>query len=198
MSETVVIPCPGCGAIVPADKDECEWCHRPVMVRSYQSVDRMSPLDLNKYASVYRQSLIAHPENSGISNSLGICFLKMKQYDNARNCFQQCIMNDPSCAEYYFYLSVCMLKGRKPFLLQRSEINEIEQNINTAMMLSPDPLYTYFWALIRYDYHKRKFFNVTPDYNDLLHQSIRDGVSILQTDALYAMLNMERPACFTV
>ena len=77
----------------------------------------------------------------------------------------------------------------------RPVINQIEEYIQAALMIEPKGIYYYFWAYIRYDHHARKFYKMSPSYQELLAQA--KGAGLSQTDVLelYKLLGVERPSC---
>ena len=54
-------------------------------------------------------------------------------------------------------------------------------------------IFYYFKSYIRYDYYKRKCFNISPDYNELLDSAFSAGVSDIDIQQLFEILNVERP-----
>lgn len=195
MSQQVVdLKCPGCGNPVSSRDKTCIYCGNPVMITSFNSVADMSMPLLNKYVNSYRAGL-AKEDNPEIQNAMGICYLKLKLYDKATSAFDSAIEENPDNSENYFYDAVSLLKGKKAYLSLRPVIDKIEEYIQAALSIEPRGIYYYFWAYIRYDYHKRKFFNVSPEYSEILLMAEEAGVSEYDKDMLYNMLNVSRPDC---
>lgn len=195
MSQQVVdLKCPGCGNPVSSRDKTCIYCGNPVMITSFNSVADMSMPLLNKYVNSYRAGL-AKEDNPEIQNAMGICYLKLKLYDKATLAFDSAIEENPDNSENYFYDAVSLLKGKKAYLSLRPVIDKIEEYIQAALSIEPRGIYYYFWAYIRYDYHKRKFFNVSPEYSEILLMAEEAGVSEYDKDMLYNMLNVSRPDC---
>lgn len=195
MSQQVVdLKCPGCGNPVSSRDKTCIYCGNPVMITSFNSVADMSMPLLNKYVNSYRAGL-AKEDNPEIQNAMGICYLKLKLYDKATSAFDSAIEENPDNSENYFYDAVSLLKGKKAYLSLRPVIDKIEEYIQAALSIEPRGIYYYFWAYIRYDYHKRKFFNVSPEYSEILLMAEEAGVSEYDKDMLYNMLNVNRPDC---
>ena len=191
-TETVDIKCPGCKAPVSTDQTECEWCHRPIIISSFNSVTSMSMLEVNKYAASYKQSLEEHPDNRSLNMSIGLCYLKLKMFDDAYNAFSKAIVDNFDCSDTYFFAAVCLLKGRKAFLLNRSEIDKILELMNAAVMIEERGIYYYFMAYIKYDYFKRKFLNTTPNYKDYLALSKTRGCSPADIDTMFQMMGVDK------
>ena len=75
--------CPGCGARVSTAQKECDWCHKPIVISTFNSVYSMPMPEVNKYAGVYRKALTENPDNTELNKSIAMCYLKLKMYDKA-------------------------------------------------------------------------------------------------------------------
>ena len=189
--QAVSIKCPNCGASVAANQENCEWCHAPGYITTFSSISEMSPLQLNKYASGFRKELVSDPENKEINTSIAFCYLKLKMFDEAYNCFSKAIIDNFDNSETYFYAAVSLLKGKKAFLHARPEIDKILELINAALMIEPRGIYYYFMAYIKYDYFKRKFLTTTPNYKDCLVKAQAAGCSRGDIDHFYFVAGVE-------
>jgi len=189
------IKCPNCGAAVDTGQSSCKYCKQPVIISTFNSVyDMPSPM-INRYANAYRQALSLSPEDKGLNNSIAMCYLKLKLYDKALSAFEKAAEDNFDNSETFFFAAICLLKGKKAFLAQRSEIDKIEEYINAAVMIEPKGIYYYFWAYIKYDYFKRKFFNTSPTYQEALDMAKTSGVSPFDIEQLYGILAVARPDC---
>lgn len=197
MSQQVVeINCPGCGARVTTGQTECEWCHQPVIISTFNSVYSMPMPQVNKYAGAYRKALAENPDDTGLNNSIAMCYLKLKLYDKALPAFETAMEDNFDNSETFFYAAVCLLKGKKPFLTLRPEIDKIEEYLNAALMIEPRGIYYYFLAYIKYDYFNRKFFKTSPTYQEALQMAQHAGYSSYDAEQLFAILGTERPSGF--
>lgn len=192
-AEVVNIKCPTCGMPVSTSDNQCEWCSNPVVIKTFNSVASMPIPEISKYANSYRKSLEENPDNQILNTSLAMCYLKLKLYDKALPAFEKAIEDNFDNAETFFYAAICVLKGKKAFMMQRQEINKIEEYIDAALMIEPRGIFYYFKSYIRYDYYKRKCFNISPDYNELLDSAFSAGVSDIDIQQLFEILNVERP-----
>lgn len=194
MSHTVIeLTCPGCGARVTTGQSECEWCHKPIVISTFNSVFSMPILEVNKYASTYRKALEENPDSFDLNNSVAMCYLKLKLYDKALPAFERAIEDNFDNSETYFYAAICLLQGKKAFLQQRPTIDKIQEYINAALMIEPKGIYYYFLAYIKYDYFARKSFRTNPTYQELLQASVDAGLSQYDIEQLYAILSVPRP-----
>lgn len=197
MSQQVIeINCPGCGARVSTGQKECEWCHQPVVVTTFNSVYSMSMLEVNKYKSVYKKALEENPDNKELNKSVAMCYLKLKLYDNALESFKKAIEDNFDDSESYYYVAICLLKGKKAFLAQRKDIDMCIEYINAANMIERRGIYYYFLAYIKYDYFERKYLNTIPDYNECLRVSSELGVSDYDIEMMYEILGVEKLSKF--
>ena len=190
-AQTKTISCPGCGAPVSISQEICEFCDRPVVISTFNSVASMSPLELNKYASSYRKSLASDPDNVSLNTSIAMCYLKLKMYDEAYAAFSKAVVDNFDNSETYFYAAASLLKGKKAFLHTRPEIDKILELLNAAIMIEPRGIYYYFMAYIKYDYFKRKFLNTTPDYKSCLANAKALGYSQLDVNTFYAAAGVD-------
>ena len=193
MIRTENITCPGCGEPWTLDMKECPSCHRPVVISTFNSVYGMSAPEANKYANTYKKVLAAEPENIEVLSSIAMCYLKLKLYDKALAAFEKAIEADFDNSETYFYAAVCLLRGKKAFLAQRSDINRILEYIEAATMIEPRGIYYYFMAYVKYDFFERKYLNTTPNYHDCLQMAMEHGVSEGDIAMVCNILGVPRP-----
>lgn len=194
MSQQIVeINCPGCGARVSTGQNECEWCHNPIIVSTFNSVYSMPMPQVNKYAGAYKKALEEDPDNTELNNSIAMCYLKLKLYDKALPAFEKAMEDNFDNSETFFYAAICLLGGKKPFVQQKPTINKIEEYINAALMIEPRGVYYYLLAYIKKDYYERKFLKTTPTLNETLSTAIDLGVSDYDKEQLFAILGTDNP-----
>jgi tetratricopeptide (TPR) repeat protein len=151
---------------------------------------------VNQYANESRKALESEPgeKSKELNFSLGMCYLKLKLYDKALPAFEKAIEDNFDNADMFFLTAMCVLKGRKAFLVPRPEIDKAEEYLNAAMMIEPKGIYHYFQAYIKHDYYKRKFFNTSPTSEEALANAHAAGLSPADVENLYAQLGVERPS----
>lgn len=193
--QVVEINCPGCGERLSLEMKECPSCHGPVVITTFNSVNSMSTLELNKYANAYRKALTEAPDDVGLNLSIAMIYLKLKLYDKALPAFEKAIEDNFDNSEAFFYAAVCLLKGKKAFMALRPEIDRIEEFLNAAIMIEPRGIYYYFWAYIKYDYFARKFFTTSPTYTQLLNTAKQAGLSPADVTVLFDLLGVAKPDC---
>ena len=89
--------------------------------------------------------------------------------------------------------AVAKLEGKKAFLNTRDIINECERYLNIAIEIEPRGIFYYFLAYLRYDYHFRKGFRVSPTYMEYLRKAVDVGVSHADINTLFDMLGVAIP-----
>ena len=193
-TQVLELKCPGCGASVSMNQAECEFCGNPIVIRSFNSVSTMTPLQLNKQVSSYKKALAEDSEDVSVNTSIALCYLKLKMYDEAYNAFSKAIVDNFDDADTYFYAALCVLKGKKAFLQTRPVIDKALELINAAIMIEPKGIYYYYMAYIKYDYFKRKFLNTTPNYKECLANAQRCGCPAGDIDEMFAILGVDKIA----
>lgn len=192
-TQALDIRCPNCKAPVSTDQIKCKFCRSPITVSSFSNVTSMTGLELNKYVASYKESLSEHPDDRTLNMSVALCYMKLKMYDEAYAAFSKAIADNFDYADSYFYAAVCLLKGRKAFLLSRPEIDKILELMNAATMIEERGVFFYFLAYIKFDYFKRKFLNTTPSYKDYLALAKTKGCSPNDESELFVMLGVDKP-----
>lgn len=191
--EVVELTCPGCGARVSIDQQECEYCREPIVIRSFGSVMNMNSMQLNKRVNNYRKALAEHPDETRLNASVAMCYLKLKLYDKALQAFEKAMEDDFDNPDTYLYAAICLLGGKMAFLQQLPVIRKAEEYVNAALSIEPKGIYYYFMAYLRYDYYERKRFRVQPDYRAMLQAAVNAGLSSADVSMLYEILQVEPP-----
>lgn len=191
--EVVELNCPGCGARVSTGQEMCDWCHKPIVIATFNSVYSMTLPEVNKYAGAYRKALSENPDNMDLNKSVAICYLKLKLYDKALHAFEKAIENNFDDSEIYFYAAICCLNGKKAFLSQRVFIDRAVEYVNAANAIEPKGIYYYLLAYIKYDYFERKYLNTTPNYKECLMMSEQEDVSPHDICELFDILGVANP-----
>ena len=193
--QVIDMKCPGCGAPTSTGETTCKYCHRPVIISTFNSVYSMPLPEVNKYAGAYRKALSENPDNPELNNSVAMCYLKLKLYDKAADAFERAMEDNFDNSETFFYAAICRLKGKKAFLASRTDIDKIEEYIQAALMIEPKGIYYYFWAYIKQDYFARKSYKTSPTYQEALATAQQIGLSNYDIEQLYAILGVQRPDC---
>jgi tetratricopeptide (TPR) repeat protein len=149
---------------------------------------------VSQYANEYRTALQNEPGAKDLNGSIAMCYLKLGQHDKALNAFEKAMEDNFDNSDTFFYAAICRLRGKKAFLAQRPEIDAIERDINSALMIEPQKgIYHYFLAYIKYDYFERKSLNTTPTYIAKLAEAKAAGLSPTDVEQLFGILGVSRP-----
>lgn len=190
------ITCRGCGAPLDIRDTVCKYCHGPVHITSIQSVYAMTAPQLNKYANSYQKELVQNPDNPEANQSAAFCYLKLKLYDKALPFFEKAVQDNFDNADLYLYTAVCLLKGKRPFLHQKKEIDMAIEYVNSACMIEDKGIYHYFLAYLKYDYYQMKGLKISPDYRTELMAAKQIGLSQTDASVLFEVLGTNRPDGF--
>ncbi len=194
MAHSVIdIRCPGCGAGVNTNSRHCEFCGREIIVSAFNTIQDMSFPEVNKHVKSYKSALEEEPDNFELNNSIGMCFLKLKQYDLALEHFTKAMVDNFEFADTYFYASVAMMRGKKAFTTPLADIKKIVENMNTANMIEPKGIYHYMLAYVKYDFYERKYLNVSPNFMEELNMATANQVTPADVDFLFEILDKPIP-----
>ena len=185
--EVISIKCPNCGARITTQTKKCDNCRSDIMIKSFRALSNMPLPQVNKYMASYRAAAAEHPNHNDVNTSIGMCYLKLKKYDQAIEAFEKAQADNFEDATPFFYAAVARLKGRKPFLCSRPEIDAIETDVNAALSIDPKAEQYYFLSYIGRDYFKRKFLKHSPAWEDLMNEAVDNGLSPADVEEFHAM-----------
>ena len=185
--EVISIKCPNCGASITTQSKKCEYCNGDILVKSFHNLAGMPLPQVNKYMASYRAAAAEHPDNIDVNISVGLCFLRLKKYDEAIQAFEKAQPENFESAAPFFYAAVSRLKGRKPFLCSRTEINKMEEDLKAAISIEPAAEQYYFLSYIGRDYFKRKCLNHQPAWESLMEEAVNNGFSPADVEEFHAM-----------
>ena len=189
-AEVVNLMCPSCGAPTNTSQKNCEFCQRPIVITSFNSVSDMPMAEINKYANAYEKTLADNPNNADINASIGMCYLKLKLHDKALVAFEKAIESNFDNSELFFYAAVCLLNGKKASLIERKTIDKIMKYLDSAIMIEPRGIYYYARAYVKLDYFERKFLNISPKWDEELARAKDVGISETDVNSFYAILGV--------
>lgn len=119
--------------------------------------------------------------DSDVLLNQGTQLLEAKSYQQATDLLRATIKVDPSLASAYYYLALALLKGKRPKILQRSQIEEIDQLLCTATAMGDfDGTVQWFRALLRQDYYSGNRMNCPPPSVSEIVSSINPGATSLK------------------
>jgi len=110
----------------------------------------------------------------------GIKFLEAKSYPQSISLFNEVIKADATIAVVYYYLALALLKGRRPKILKRSEVEEIDQLLVSATTCGDsDATVHWFRVLVRDDYYGGNRMNCPPPSVQSILASIQPNTTKL-------------------
>lgn len=121
--------------------------------------------------------------------------LHSRMFDEARAYYAKAIANGTTDPDAYYYAAICLLKGNRPFIQQRATIDAIVNYMNKAITLKNKAIYYYFLAYIKYDYFKKKYLNISPDYSANYKTAVLKGLTTSEVLKMYSLIGVERPSC---
>jgi len=194
MAETVKqMKCPGCGAIVAIGQKECEWCHNPILITSFNSIYSMTGQDLKKYERSYQEAVDQNPNIPELNKSMGLCYLKLRLYEKALISFEKAIEDNFDDSETYYYAALSLLNGKKAFNTSRKSIDQAMDFLDAAIQIEPRGIYYYALSYIKYDYFERKYLKTVPGYVECYKMAADVGTSEADIAMMYEILGVDRP-----
>jgi len=193
MADSENYTCYSCGAAVAINTKNCEYCNNPVRITTFKNVWELPDPLVKKYIKSYEKDIDDNNNDDGAQTAIAFCFLKLKLYDKAIESFENALENSFDNSEVFFYYAVCQLKGKKAFLASRGYIDKAIEYLSAAIQIEDRAIYHYLLAYIKYDFFKRKGYNVSPDFSEELEKSQSIGLSEGDIEYLYSVLLIERP-----
>lgn len=192
--QTISLECPGCGAPISTDMKRCPHCKGPIIITSFNSVYEMTDTQTKSYVRGYQKALAANPDNTQLKASVAMCYLKLGMYDKAYAAFNQLLENNFDDSESFFYAAVCLLKGKRAFLTQLSNIKKIQEYLEAALMIEERGVYHLFLAYVKLDYYAKKALRVSPNWQEELRAARQNNLSAEDTKILFELLRVPVPA----
>jgi nucleoside phosphorylase len=173
------ITCPKCGTNLLNLEGVCDICHTSYYVTSINDILKSCTgiMDVQKYIKFYNSIIRTGYEESDVHIAIGLCYLYLHNYENAFTYFESAIKLLPDNGDAYFYSTIALLEGKRPFFVSRSLILKASDYLENAMRLSKRGIYYYLKSLIFADYYEKKHLNCSPSSVDLHKESLSIGVT---------------------
>jgi tetratricopeptide (TPR) repeat protein len=177
MSIVETLKCPSCGGVIHAKISTCSFCGNPLEIVRHSNLkvlSSVSEFDLNNKLKTL--DALANQTYDDVFEKGQVLF-NLKRFNAAKEIFSICTSFEPEKSEPYFYLALCSIAGKKPFLRNRSEIDSILAFLKTSIKLkNEDDLVRFFYAYVLQDYFERKHFIVSEKYESyLIFQNPKEG-----------------------
>ena len=186
--EIISMKCPNCGASITTQTKQCEFCQSDILIKSFKNLAAMPTLQVNKYMASYRSAAAENPDSKDLNTSIGLCFLRLKKYNQATEYFVKAQADNFDDATPFFYAAVARLQGKKPFMHSRQEIDKMMEDIQAAMDIEPSTEQYYFMSYIKRDYFNRKFLNTSPTWGEYMQEAIDNGLTAADVEEFHAMV----------
>lgn len=184
--EITVDKCPSCHMNIEPGEDHCKAGH-PIR-RTPKNLATANLPEINKYIIAYGNLAKEHPESKLANAQMGMCYVKLKQYDKALAFLDKATDDNWEDDGAWFMTAVCLLRGKKPFVAQRADINKAIDCLNTAIQINPAPMYYLLLGYIKQDYFERKFLSISPSADEDYDKADELGVTDEDKAALEALL----------
>lgn len=201
---SLIIKCANCetdnAVEVQSGEPKCTSCRRYLVMKNTQEVETLTPVEKIKQQrnilNALTSSSLEQPDKDILNGSLGLIALESKSYTIAQSHFEKIIAESPSNAEAYYYYTLSLLNGKRPFVSNRAQIDQSIQNLNFALSLGSLGKYAYLKALLIYDFYKMKSLRYAETYEATLELAYALGVSEEEKAEIFKLLNMKRPTLF--
>jgi len=131
--------------------------------------------NLQKYAQCY-QNMSSAGNNDKAEYSRGLCCLATAQFEEAAAAFRKTIQLNPTNPEYFFYLAIALLEGKRPYSLPLAVIKDAERQLGFAMKMGGNGIYFYLAAYIKKDFYEKRFFRTDKTSAQLLAEARQRGL----------------------
>lgn len=118
----------------------------------------------------------------------GIQLLRHGVYQQAIDVLSEVVKTDPSLSDAYYHLAIALLKGKRPKVLKRSEVEAIDQALSSALFLNrSNGVLHLFRALVRHDYYEINRLRCPPPSVEQILEELKN--CHFDHSALLALLN---------
>jgi tetratricopeptide (TPR) repeat protein len=118
----------------------------------------------------------------------GIHLLKHGAFQQAINVLNDAVKANPSLSDAYYHLALASMKGNRPKVLQRSEVEAIDQLLSIAISLDQaNGVFHLFRALVRHDYYEINRLRYPPPSVEQILGEVKN--ELVDSSALLALLN---------
>jgi len=145
--------CPQCGAPAKLNSKKCEYCKAEYIICSISSLANIDKSGVEKYINHYKGLLKSNQDDGEALLSLGVCYLKLQNYQLSQKYLEKAIELMPDVPDVYYYYALTLIKGRRLKTLSMKEVTQILENINTAIQMNDsNPNYDFLAAMVKNDY----------------------------------------------
>lgn len=199
----IVIKCYNCNNETIFQEGEqvkkCRSCKKNVVMKRIEEVNELTPIQkeiqkINLQMALNKTNNV--DEKNEIIMSLGLIALSCNSFNVAQTFFKQLIDQNITVGDVYYYYSLSLLNGKRPFLQLRSTVDQIIQYLDFALALETKGEYYYLQALLIYDYYKLKSLRHSRNYAELLQLAQYLGVTSSSSMEIFKIIKMNKPVGF--
>lgn len=174
--------CPQCGSPAQTRQHRCDYCKAEFVITNLAYLGTISPQGVQKYLQHYRRMTQAEPSNAEAHLGLGLAYLQLGLFAEAKRSFATHLQISPEVPQVYYYLCLATICGRRLATLSLREIRELEQHLIASLQLdSSCTLSALLLCLIKHDYYAANGLRTTPPLADHLLSQIH-GVQVAASE----------------
>lgn len=174
--------CPQCGSPAQTSQRRCEYCKAEFVITNLAYLGTVSPQGVQKYLQHYRRMTQAEPSNAEAHLGLGLAYLQLGLFAEAKRSFATHLQISPEVPQVYYYFCLATVGGRRLATLSLREIRELEQHLAASLQLDQNcTLSALLLCLIKHDYYDANGLRPTPPQADQLLSQIQ-GASVAASE----------------
>jgi tetratricopeptide (TPR) repeat protein len=170
---------------------QCEWCGKPVVITTFSSIRDWNAPQVSQYMKAYTQRLTDNP-TPDVELGLGICLLKLGQYQKASEHIDSAISTNVDNPEAYLYAAVAVLDGKRPFVAPMANVRKALSYLDSAKIIENRGIFPYLSSVIRRDFFERKSLKVSPTADEELATAEAWQVSPADIDYIHELARIPR------
>ena len=170
---------------------QCEWCGKPVVITTFSSIRDWNAPQVSQYMKAYTQRLADNP-TPDVELGLGICLMKLGQYDKAFEHIDSAISTNVDNPEAFLYAAIAVLGGKRPFLAPMANVKKALSYLDSAKMIEDRGIFPYLSSVIRRDFFERKSLKVSPTADEELATAQDWQVSPADIDYVHELARIRR------
>lgn len=141
---STALQCPQCMAPLNANSKKCDYCQTEIFVSSVAYLSTKDANTVSRYLSAYQEMLDDNPRNLEANVGIGVCFMIRGIHTEAKKYFSVALQINLSCANAYYYRTVCDVADIPYERLDIKIISEALKYLKLAYDISPEPHIAYF------------------------------------------------------
>jgi tetratricopeptide (TPR) repeat protein len=174
-------------------QNACKKCKSAILVTSVAYLEKFEKPAIQKYIAQYTQALKSNPQDADALLAVGVCYLQLGLFDLADKFFHRLVECEPATAPGYYYLAICLFRGKRPRCAALGTVREAERLAATALELDPlNGRNDWLLAVIRHDYYFVNGMSVpAPEPDELIDNANQKHVDQLEVEQVRRLLKIE-------